>query len=98
LGSTNPTNCCKNNEIIQTTIIKSQTLWSVRTIWRKILQGSALIIVLEVQIFNFRKYTPQQSIDEVHNLFILVSPQNEILPLRSTKNVREVHTSPLRTT
>jgi hypothetical protein len=90
LGSTNPTNCCKNNEIIHTTIKKSQTLWSVRMIWRKILQGSALIIVLEVQIFNFSKYTPL--------LFILVSPQNEILPLRSTKNVREVHTSPLRTT
>jgi hypothetical protein len=26
LGSTNPTNCCKNNEIIHTTIKKSQTL------------------------------------------------------------------------
>jgi hypothetical protein len=33
------------------------------------------------------------------NLFqIEESPQNEILPLRSTKNVREVNTSPLRTT
>jgi hypothetical protein len=39
----------------------------------------------------YKKYTPQQNIDEVHNLFIPVSRQNKILPVRSKKCEGSTH-------
>jgi hypothetical protein len=31
----------------------------------------------------YKKYTPQQNLEEVHNLYIPISPQSKILPMRS---------------